>query len=382
MLYPSRTHQLSSGIRWLGANNVVVTPLNADNPLRVDVRTGKAATADYQQVFGIVSPDLRLIAASYWEGSRYRGRALSVGPLLGGQGRMVAETRDCSDDHAEPFDHYQFVPGRRMVVYLADCGDPTMDIYSMRADGTGVRQLTYTAAHEETPALSPDGSRIAYIRSASIGHGCGGPVRVVGDERRRLACAPAHVARDEEPHRRLGRASELVAGRKVDSLRPCGCGELARVVRDQRGRRAAAITRHSRRPARPVGATAHRVQRAAQRDLDGEARRLRSPRGRAAAHVRQLLLLRVVAAGSRLRDGEKQYVTHSTLWIHGAGQSRRVQLPFRPAHAMWVDGGRTLLVAPPTNWQVEPWTEGDLYRVESDGTLTRLTHGLGAISLN
>jgi dipeptidyl aminopeptidase/acylaminoacyl peptidase len=164
---------LSTGIRWLGATHVVVTPQNADRDLRVDIRTGKGTGVDYADVIGAVSPDLRSIVSEEWS-SAFRGRALRVAPLLGRPNRVVAQSRDCSDDHSDPFDHYQFVPRKRMVVYLADCGDPTADLYSMRADGMGVRQLTYTAAHEQTPVLSPDGSQIAYIKSISIGHGCEG----------------------------------------------------------------------------------------------------------------------------------------------------------------------------------------------------------------
>jgi len=44
--------------------------------------------------------------------------------------------------------------------------DETNDIWSMRADGTGVRRLTSAPAMEFDPTWSPDGSRIAYRHQA------------------------------------------------------------------------------------------------------------------------------------------------------------------------------------------------------------------------
>src|SRR5262249_1359080 len=38
------------------------------------------------------------------------------------------------------------------------------EIYAMNADGTGVRQLTDNLVDDFSPAWSPDGSRIAYVR--------------------------------------------------------------------------------------------------------------------------------------------------------------------------------------------------------------------------
>jgi Tol biopolymer transport system component len=60
------------------------------------------------------------------------------------------------------FDPVQFTPDGRSLVYEAACQTPNADIYSIRGDGTGLRQLTSTDVNEFQPAWSPDGAKIAY----------------------------------------------------------------------------------------------------------------------------------------------------------------------------------------------------------------------------
>jgi Tol biopolymer transport system component len=60
------------------------------------------------------------------------------------------------------------------LVYASSCLFPSNEIYSMAPDGSSVRQLTNTLEDESEPALSPDGSRIAYVQlgNNSDCHGC------------------------------------------------------------------------------------------------------------------------------------------------------------------------------------------------------------------
>ncbi len=54
------------------------------------------------------------------------------------------------------------------------------DLYTVRQDGTGLRQLTETPEREVWPAFSPDGTRLAFWRQAESG---GPPLAVIMDAR-------------------------------------------------------------------------------------------------------------------------------------------------------------------------------------------------------
>ena len=86
--------------------------------------------------------------------------------------RVLASIPTCHDDSA--FDGVQFLGRTNNLVYQSGCPVPSADLYSIAPDGSGLKRLTKTPQHELSPALSPDGSRVAYVQQpvAAFCDGC------------------------------------------------------------------------------------------------------------------------------------------------------------------------------------------------------------------
>ena len=54
-------------------------------------------------------------------------------------------------------------PNGRQIAFVRGDDDPTLDIYIMDADGTNQRQLTHNPGDDMYPTWSPDGKRIAFL---------------------------------------------------------------------------------------------------------------------------------------------------------------------------------------------------------------------------
>lgn len=76
-------------------------------------------------------------------------------------------------------------PDRRRIVFLSDRTGP-VDVYTMRADGSGRRRLTRSPARERDVAFSPDGRRIAFATDRDGGEAEIYTMRADGRRKRRL----------------------------------------------------------------------------------------------------------------------------------------------------------------------------------------------------
>jgi Tol biopolymer transport system component len=108
--------------------------------------------------------------------------------------RTIATAPSCGDVGA--FADFQFAPGGRSVVYDTSCPAPSADIYSVGLDGKQLRRLTKLPADETQPALSPDGTRLAYVSKPNAAHcpGCSEQLMLAsstGANPERVAPAPS-----------------------------------------------------------------------------------------------------------------------------------------------------------------------------------------------
>lgn len=88
---------------------------------------------------------------------------LTVDSYSGTASGVLATGPPCAE---QPwFDPMQFTPDGGSLVYQTGCQLANADIYSIRADGTDLRQLTDTSVNELEPSVSPDGTKIAYVQN-------------------------------------------------------------------------------------------------------------------------------------------------------------------------------------------------------------------------
>lgn len=100
------------------------------------------------------------------------GSALVVLRSATGRATTVALGPVCPDQ--DDFADLAFVPHSAALVYQSACQTPPADIYSVRPDGSGLRQITNTPTDEMEPSLSPDGRSVVYAQQVAAGRcdGC------------------------------------------------------------------------------------------------------------------------------------------------------------------------------------------------------------------
>ena len=53
-------------------------------------------------------------------------------------------------------------PDEKQIVFQSNRNDDDTEIYTMNADGTGIKRLTFSKGYDETPIWSPDGNSILF----------------------------------------------------------------------------------------------------------------------------------------------------------------------------------------------------------------------------
>jgi Tol biopolymer transport system component len=87
---------------------------------------------------------------------------------LSGSTRTLVTVSACGGKDTEPYGYLQALPDGTGAVYAGDCVAPH-DLFAVAPDGTGLTRLTTTPQDELDPALSPDGTRLAFARADSGG---------------------------------------------------------------------------------------------------------------------------------------------------------------------------------------------------------------------
>jgi Tol biopolymer transport system component len=204
----AEVHPFPRGYRviWASNSRVIVGGFAACGcrARSVDLRTGKVSSAS-ERWLDPLSPDRKLAVVT---AKRKPGFVIGVAAPGGGHTTRYARIGAClsTGSWIPAASSLQFVDRTRSLVYQSwsDCDEPFSNLYSMAPDGSGVQRLTNVQAQETQPALSPDGSEIAYVWASATGltcAGCSDGIRIAsaeGTELRTLT-SPENCTFDDSP---------------------------------------------------------------------------------------------------------------------------------------------------------------------------------------
>ena len=168
-------------LMWVGNHRVVIGVYSscACHAVGIDVRTGKMSRAS-GRFDAPTSPDQKLALLRVPAGDEFE---IQVAPTAGGPPQSYGHVPACeSVDGARyaDFGPVQFVPHRDSLVYASACSSPKTSLYSVAPGGGPVRRITAAGAMYWSPALSPDGSKIAYVTNRCAGLGCSSVTSSIG----------------------------------------------------------------------------------------------------------------------------------------------------------------------------------------------------------
>jgi len=146
----------NADVLWVSADALAFTDENGAGH-RLDLATGRTTPFDIGS-FGLNTSG----AGLHW--------AVRDGA------HVYAHVTGCNDDSGPgaAIASLQRVPHSTSIVYQSYCAEPFDNLYSMSADGTGLRRITNDQAEETSPQLSPDRTEIAYAWADATGLSCKG----------------------------------------------------------------------------------------------------------------------------------------------------------------------------------------------------------------
>jgi hypothetical protein len=171
------------GLVWNGNGRVVLGGFGrceCQGAKSVDIRTGTISGAS-DLWFAPLSADRKQAVETRRAGSQF---AIEVAPTAGGAAKTYGHVPGCYADMAlgAAVDSLQFVGRSRSLLYASLCYEPFSQLYAVAPDGGTPRELPGAKPYAIEPALSPDGSHIAYSWAQLTGLSCGGcpsQIRVV-----------------------------------------------------------------------------------------------------------------------------------------------------------------------------------------------------------
>lgn len=162
LVLDKRLHNARSGIAWAGQNQLIVAqepsswfaPRSADGTLAI-----------------VTSPAPRSPAPNAKQGARFK-----LGVASPGSSRIRAYTHvpGCWGDFVWDAAVSSLQFAGRSIVYQTACAEPFSNLYSVEPDGSGLRRIAGVAPYATQPAISPDGTEIAYSWAKLIGMSCAG----------------------------------------------------------------------------------------------------------------------------------------------------------------------------------------------------------------
>lgn len=161
---------------WAGNFEVVagIAACSTCRAVGADVRTGKLSPASSRWLEPL-SPDRKLAIVTR---AHAPGFMLGIAPPGGGPTIVFSDIGRCLayGSWLPAVSSLQFAGRSRSIVYQSwnSCDEPFSNLYAATPGGEIVRRLTNVEAQETQPAISPDGSQIAYVWAEATGISCSG----------------------------------------------------------------------------------------------------------------------------------------------------------------------------------------------------------------